>query len=182
MKTYVVLLRGVNVSGQKMIKMADLKAMFEELNFTNVQTYIQSGNVIFDSESSDIKSVKDKIRKKIKSEYGFDVAVVITTNNELGYVLSHNPFIKKKSDIEKMYVTFLAEKPAPTNVLKLNETDYLPEEFSIDDNFIYLFLPNGSGKAKLNNNFFENKLKVSTTTRNWKSVNTLFELSRRNLT
>ena len=176
--TFIALLRGINVSGQKQIKMANLKILFEKAGFTNVQTYIQSGNVIFNSKNSDIKTIKIKIEKKIKEIYKFDVEVFIITNSKLKSVLQKNPFIKKKKEIERLYITFLSEKPISLNISKLNEINYSPEEFVIDDDVIYLYFPNGYGKAKLNNNFFENKLKVMATTRNWKTANMIFDLSK----
>ena len=179
MSTFIALLRGINVGGQKKITMTDLKKLFEVSGFTNVQTYIQSGNVIFESQNSNTKAIKNQIEKKVKEKYKFDVEVFITSNNELKNILRKNPFIKKKKDAERFYVTFLSEKPDSVNISKLNETNYLPEEYIIDGNVIYLYFPNGYGKAKLNNNLFENKLKVPATTRNWKTVNMLFELSKR---
>ena len=178
-KTYLALLRGINVSGQKKIKMTDLKKLFEDAGFTNVQTYIQSGNVIFDSKSSDLNSIKKKIGMNIKSEYRFDVETITTTNDELNYVINHNPFVKEEKDVERLYVTFLAGKPAPLNIANLKENNYLPEEYVVEGSCVYLFLPDGYGKAKLNNNFLENKLKVFATTRNWKTVNALYELSKK---
>jgi uncharacterized protein (DUF1697 family) len=181
MNRFIALLRGINVSSQKQIKMPDLKKLFEDAGFTNVQTYIQSGNVIFDSLNSDIDSLKTKIEKKIKEKYKFEVEVFIRTNLEIKNILNRNTFIKMKKDTVRLYVTFLSEKPASSNISKLNETNYSPEEFIIDGNVIYLYFPNGYGKAKLNNNFFENKLKFPATTRNWKTINALFNLSKKDL-
>ena len=178
MTKFIVLLRGINVSGQKKIKMSDLKSLFEDLNFTNVQTYIQSGNVIFSAKEKSNKKVEDKISSAIKSKFGFDVHVVVVTPEVIEHVIQSNPFLEKKKDAEKLYVTFLSENPSAENIKKLNTIDYSPEEYIIDGNYIYLFVPNGYGRAKLNNNFFESKLKVFATTRNWKTVNQLFELSK----
>jgi uncharacterized protein (DUF1697 family) len=177
MSKFIALLRGINVSGQKLIKMSDLKSLFEDLNFTKVQTYIQSGNVIFSAKEKSNKKVEDKISSAIKSKFGFDVHVVLVTPEEIEHIIQSNPFLKKKKDAEKLYVIFLSENPSAENIKKLNTIDYSPEEYIIDVRYIYLFVPNGYGKAKLNNNFFENKLKVFGTTRNWKTVNKLFGLS-----
>jgi uncharacterized protein (DUF1697 family) len=157
--------------------MSDLKTLFEDLGFSKVQTYIQSGNVIFSSKEKSNKKLEDKISSAIKSKFGFDVQVMFLTPEEIEYVIQNNPFLKKKKDSEKLYVTFLSENPLAENMKKLNAIDYSPEEYVIDGRYIYLFVPNGYGKAKLNNNLFENKLKVFGTTRNWKTVNKLFELS-----
>jgi uncharacterized protein (DUF1697 family) len=181
MTKFVALLRGINVSGQKQIKMPDLKSLFEDLNFTKVQTYIQSGNVIFESNTDDIKSLGGKIEQKIKEELSFDVKIILKTCAELEYILNNDPFLKKqKTNPDSVYVTFLSEEPSSINIKKLREVNYNPEEYFIDSKTIYVFLPNGYGRAKLNNNFFESKLKILATTRNWKTVNKLFELSESN--
>ncbi|OGU64379.1 MAG: hypothetical protein A2W30_04350 [Ignavibacteria bacterium RBG_16_36_9] len=181
MTKFIVLLRGINVSGQKKIKMSDLKSLFEDLNFTNVQTYIQSGNVIFESKTDDLKSLVGKIEKKIKEKFSFDVKVILKTFAELEYILNNNLFLKKqKANSDFAYVTFLSEEPSTISIKKLKEINYNPEEYFIVSKTIYVFLPNGYGRAKLNNNFFESKLKVMATTRNWKTVNKLYELSKSN--
>lgn len=176
MKRFIALLRGINVSGQKKIKMSDLKSLFEEVGFQNVETYIQSGNVIFSSKELSVKILESKISSGIKNKFGFDVQVIVLNPEEIEYVIRANPFIKKKKDTERLYVTFLGKNPSNENFDKINSADYLPEEYAIDGRHIYLFVPNGYGKAKLNNNFFENKLKVLGTTRNWKTTITLSEL------
>jgi uncharacterized protein (DUF1697 family) len=180
MKKFIALLRGMNVGGQKQIKMSTLKLLFEELRFHNVETYIQSGNVIFSSKEKLPEKLEQKISSAIKRKFGFDVRVMVLTPEEIEYVLNNNPFIKRKKESEKLYVTFLAKSPSDENINKLNAIDYSPEEYIIDGRYIYLFVPNGYGKAKLNNNFFESKLNASATTRNWKTVNKMFELSTSN--
>jgi uncharacterized protein (DUF1697 family) len=177
MKTYIALLRGINVGGQKKIKMSDLVTLFEELNFRDIQTYIQSGNVIFNSPSMVINKLEDKIKNAIESRYGFEVNVLIKSAQELKQVLENNPFLRKKKDPGKMYVSFLSEILSVARVAELNESDALPEEYVIRGSYIYLFFPNGYGRAKMSNNFFERKLKVFATTRNWKTVNKLYEIA-----
>jgi len=176
MKKFVALLRGINVSGQKKINMSDLKLLFEEIGFRNAETYIQSGNVIFSSKDLSTNKIETKISSGIKKKFGFDVQVIILTPEEIEYTLKNNPFIKKKKEIERLYVTFLSDFPLKENVQKLTLIDYSPEEYKLDGKQIYLFFPDSYGKAKLNNNLFEHKLKLNGTTRNWKTVKTLFEL------
>jgi uncharacterized protein (DUF1697 family) len=177
MTKFIALLRGINVSGQKQIKMPDLKALFEDIGLQDVETYIQSGNVKFSAKEKSNQKLEAKISSGIIKKFGFDVQVIVITPEEIKYVLKNNPFIKKKKDIEKLFVTFLASNPSIENIKKLNAIDYSPEEYIIDGRYIYLFVPNGYGKAKLNNNFFENKLKVFGTTRNLKTIKALLELS-----
>lgn len=179
MSKFIALLRGINVSGQKKIKMSDLKTLFEETGFQSVETYIQSGNVIFSAKEKSKSKLEDKISSAIKSKFGFDVRIIVVTPDEIEYVIKNNPFIKKKKETEKLYVTFLSEKPLTVNTDKLSSIDYSPEEYIIiDGTYIYLFVPNGYGKAKLSNNLFENKLKVLGTTRNLKTIKTLLEITK----
>jgi uncharacterized protein (DUF1697 family) len=178
MKKFIALLRGINVSGQKLIKMSELKTLFEKTGFQNVETYIQSGNVIFSTKETSTEKLSLKISSAIKKQFGFDVQVIVVTLEEIEDTLKKNPFIKKKKDTDKLYVIFLSETPTKANFSNLKNDDYIPEEFIINEKCIYLFVPNGYGKAKLNNNFFENKLKVFGTTRNLKTLNALTELSK----
>lgn len=176
MNKFIALLRGINVSGQKQIKMADLQSLFESINFSEVKTYIQSGNVIFSAKEKDSTKLEKKISFAIKKRFGFEINVIIISSTELKNLINKNPFINKKIDIEKLYVVFLSNSPDKENIKNLNASDFSPEEYFLDDKSIYLFVPNGYGRAKLNNNYFESKLKVPATTRNWRTVRTLFEL------
>lgn len=176
MSRFIALLRGINVSGQKKIKMSELRILFENLGFQNVETYIQSGNVIFSSKEKSTTKIANKISSGINTKYNFDVQLIILTPKDIDRVLKNNPFVKKKKETERLYVTFLSAMPSIENINKLNEISFLPEEYSKNKKIIYLFFPNGAGKAKLNNNFIENKLKVIGTTRNWKTVTALFKL------
>jgi uncharacterized protein (DUF1697 family) len=176
MKKFVALLRGTNVSGQKKIKMSELQLLFEQMGFQYVETYIQSGNVVFSSKDKLGKKLESKISTSINNKFGFDVQVIVVNPEEIEYILKTNPFLKKKKDAEKLYITFLSKIPSDENIEKLYLADYLPEEYVIDGKYIYLFVPNGYGRAKINNNFFENKLRVLGTTRNWKTVAALSDL------
>ncbi len=180
MKKFIALLRGINVSGQKQIKMSELKTLFEKIGFQDVETYIQSGNVIFSAKESSAENLTKKISLAIKKFWDFDVQVIVLTPADLQNILSKNPFIKRETESDKLYVVFLSAPPAKSDIKKLNPVDFSPEEYKVNENCVYLFVPNGYGKAKLNNNFFEKKLKVIGTTRNWKTINKLFELSTNN--
>jgi len=147
------------------------------LNFTKVQTYIQSGNVIFSAKEKSPEKLEEKISWGIKKKFGFDVQVIVINPKEIEDTLKSNPFIKRKKDSDKLYVIFLSAAPLKAVIESLRAINYLPEEYKIKGRYIYLFVPNGYGKAKLNNNFFENKFQMFGTTRNWKTVNKLFELS-----
>ncbi len=179
MQTYISILRGINVSGQKLLKMDALKAMYENLKFKNVKTYIQSGNVIFQFSEKNNQELEKLIEKTILKTFAFEVPIMVKGINEIENVLNHNPFVnKRKEDITKLHVTFLSEEPEQTLINKLKEGQYNSDEFIIVGKTVYLFCPNGYGNTKLNTNFFENKLKVKATTRNWKTTNELFNIAK----
>lgn len=178
MQTYIVILRGINVSGTKKIKMEDLRARLSAFGFENVKTYIQSGNVVFDYKKTEPLTLAKQLEQKIKDDYGYEVPVIVTTSAALKQVIDSNPFLNgRNEDPEKLHVTFLAEHPADENMDKIDADSFLPDEFQIKEKAIYLFCPNGYGRVKLTNNFFESKLKVTATTRNWKTVNKLLNMA-----
>jgi uncharacterized protein (DUF1697 family) len=180
MNTYIALLRGINVSGQKKIKMDELQDIFEDLNFSVVETYIQSGNVAFQSENTDQYDLARLVKDEINEKYGFNVEVIVLSQDEIQNVLDRNPFIDDPTkDPERFYVTFLSEKPSTDKIENLKTYDYNPEEYHLINTTIYFYAANGYGRAKMNNNFFENKLKVFATTRNWKTVNKLVEICKK---
>lgn len=179
MLTYICLLRGINVSGQKKIKMAELKVSFEALGFKDVITYIQSGNIVFKSQENSRKSLENLIHKMLLNDFGFDVTVIVLTPEAMKYAASNNPFEKDMTkDPKKFCVVFLQERPQPENIERLATYDYRPEEYVLDDQLVYFYAANGAGNAKMSNNFFESKLKVRASSRNWRTVNKLLELSK----
>jgi uncharacterized protein (DUF1697 family) len=181
MQTFISILRGINVSGQKKILMAELKLLYESLKFKDVTTYIQSGNVLFKSDKSlsDLE-LATKIRKAIYKKYGFEVPVIIRSKDEIQKIISTNPFLKEKDiDEKKLHVTFLSEIPVKENIESIKSDNYLPDQFIISGKDIYLHIPVSYGETKLSNNFFEKKLKVTATTRNWNTVKKLLELTNK---
>ena len=179
MNKYVSILRGINVSGLKKIKMADLKRLYEQLGFENVLTYIQSGNVIFESPSGNKATIKNNIETAIKEAYNFDVPVKIKTGLEIQNIIKTCPF--KDLDIEKdgtkVLVTFLYSNPPSTVVINIKKYVVTPEVLIVKGTEVYLYCPNGYGKSKLSNTYIEKKLGVVATTRNWKTVLKLDTLS-----
>ncbi|MDI9355683.1 MAG: DUF1697 domain-containing protein [Chitinophagaceae bacterium] len=179
MITYISILRGINVSGQKLIKMDYLKKMYENLHFENIQTYIQSGNVIFLSKEKDYKKIEKTISSQIKIDFGFEVPVIVLNVETLETIIENNPFTKDKlKDISFLHVTFLADRPALLDQESITEKKQENEEIKCTPQAIYLYCPNGYGKTKLNNHYLETKLKVIATTRNWKTTNELLKLAK----
>ncbi len=162
---YIAFLRGINVSGQKKIKMANLRQKLSECGFGEVHTYIQSGNLALraDAQPSDLeRALKDCIAQ----HYGWDVPVVVRTVDEMKSILAQIPFKGKKYLLERIYFALLHEAPSSEAVEDLTGVDFSPEEVIVQQKTVYLYSPDGAGKSKLNNNFLERKLKVSATTRN----------------
>ncbi len=178
MVKYIALLRGINVSGQKIIKMADLQNLFKSLNFSNVRTYIQSGNIVFKTSIKSKSTIKTKIEEAIKNSYNFSVNTLIKQKEEIEDIITKDPFRKIKDlDYSKVYVTFLHSFPEKSLIELLAEYKSKNDKFIIMDEQIYLYCPDGFGRTKFTNNFFENKLKISATTRNWKTINKLVEIT-----
>lgn len=174
------MLRGINVGRNKRVKMEDLKLLYKSLYLKDVKTYIQSGNIIFKSKNPDSKDLSSKIKVKIREVFGFDVPVIIRTEKEYKKVIEDNPF--KEEDTKQLYVTFLSEIPSKNLIEDINVNlgyktqDHL-DKCVINRKEIYLLLPEGYSRTKLNNVFFEKKLKVYTTTRNWKTVTKLYDIA-----
>jgi len=176
---YIALLRGINVAGHHKIKMAELKQLFVDLSYTNVITYIQSGNVIFQTKKLNSSKIENDIIKAIKAKFGYDLKVLVITKKELKTTFVSNPFLKKGTiDSTKLGITFLRNTPTLENIPQISAlVSNSEDEFKIIEKTIYLHLPTGSAKTKLTNNLFERKLKTDATTRNWKTITKLVELS-----
>lgn len=180
MITYISILRGINVSGHNLIKMAALRQLYAELGYTDIRTYIQSGNVIFKTESTGSKTLEKTIADKIFTAFGLKVPVIVLTINELKKALDNNPFLNDASkDPSFMHLTFLSDMPESVIVDKIPTDSFSPDEFKWSGKIIYLFTPGGYGNTKLNNTFFENKLKVSATTRNLRTCKELLSLAQK---
>lgn len=179
MPSYICLLRGINVSGQKKIIMTDLKKAFEELGYSDVVSYIQSGNLVFKSNLQNKKNIEQRIHDMLRERFGFDIAVIVLTHHELKVIIQNNPYVSDKNKEEKkLYIGYLKELPIKVNIDHLASYDYSPETYTLDDKVIYYYAANGAGKAKMTTNFFESKLKVKATMRNWRTSTKLVELSK----
>jgi uncharacterized protein (DUF1697 family) len=175
---YVAMLRGINVGGQKIIRMENLRASFETLGFRRVRSYVQSGNLIFEAMRSSSDNLSMIIEERILSEYGFSVPVVLRTADEVKKIAIGNPFLNEKGiDSSKLHVTFLSESPTQAALGKLAALNSHPDQFRVKGREVYLYCPDGYGRTKLSNTAFEKLLSIDATTRNWKTVNTLVKMS-----
>ena len=178
MTTYISMLRGINVGGHNKIKMDILKQLYIELGYINVQTYIQSGNVIFQTLDTNTANLAKSIAKQILEVTRFEVPVLVLKLEELKQTVENNPFtLDSTKNAASFHITFLSAIPDTTNVEKLESSDYGEDQFKLQDKIIYVYCPTGYGNTKLTNTFFENKLKVTATCRNWKTVNELVRLA-----
>lgn len=175
---YISVLRGINVSGKNLIKMDALRTSYENAGFSNVQSYVQSGNIIFESDSEQIKELEQTIIEFIKHDFGFAVPVIVLSVDQLKRIIENNPFVQQpEKDSNFFHVTFLSEKPELSDYSVIESKKSEGEEIAFADNAIYLYCPNGYGKTKLTNNLIESKLKITATTRNWKTVNELLRIA-----
>ena len=171
MPRLVGLLRSVNVGGKNKLPMAELRALVESLGYTEVGTFIQSGNVIFTADNS---VTPKRLETAIESRFGIETTVVLRTSAELESVVEANPFLS--ADPSKLHVGFMAETPPAAAVAKLDNDRFLPDEFAVNGAQLYLHLPNGMARTKLLG-YLDRQLKIPTTVRNWNTVNKLIELS-----
>lgn len=177
MKTYLALLRGINVSGHNMIKMEVLKTTLEAIGFQNVQTYIQSGNVFVDTEEENPAAVGFKIKQEIFKALGHEVPVVVICKNDLEACLKNNPFLKEQEvDTKKLYVAFVSTSLRSDSINDLKMSQVKPDEASIDANRIYIKYAVGAGKTRFDQKYIEKKLNVTATIRNWNTVTQLLKL------
>ena len=171
MQTYIVVLRGINVSGKNKLPMADLRAALAEIDAHDVATYIQSGNIVLRSPLSQ-NELAAAVRSLILTEFGYEVPTLVRTVEYWRQATANNPYAGETA--KQLYVTFLAEEPADTNIEVNGAKD---DEFQIVGDVVYINCLGGYGKSKLNNNLFERKLKVTATTRNWRTTLKLLELA-----
>jgi len=167
------------MAGHNKIQATELSALYHKMGFKDVRTYIQSGNVIFSlDEKTDINRVESEIESAILKKFNYNIPVLIRTISEINKVISENPFIDEMNfDPSRLAVIFLHEMPSGEQIEKVKNVDYPPDKFKIIGKEIFIYCPNGFGKTKLYTNFFENKMKVTGTARNWKTINNLLEIA-----
>lgn len=171
MTTYIALLRGINVGGHRKILMADLKSLLTKSGLTNVSTYIQSGNIVFESDL-DAEALEIQIAKLIKDHYGFDVPTLVRTSEEWGDVVNNNPFLTKNAatPIGQLYVAFLSEEPLDEHVESFRELSFGEDKWILSGRTMFIYYAERFSKSKLTNAPIESKLKVTASSRNWKTV------------
>ena len=176
MANYISMLRGINVSGHKKILMKDLRAMYEALGYDNISSYVQSGNVIFSTKKKSLASLEKNIKAEIANTFSFDVPTLVRDLDYFENIINHNPYSEQTElDSKTPYVLFLNTVP---NEATIDIPEKETGEFALQKDAIYIHYPDGAGKSKLTTNFFERKLEVSGTMRNWKTVLALRDMAR----
>ncbi|KDN54396.1 DUF1697 domain-containing protein [Flavobacterium seoulense] len=177
MTTHLALLRGINVSGHNMMKMEALQKMLENIGYTNVKTYIQSGNVFVTTDEENPAAVGFKIKQEIFKIFGHDVPVVVINKEDLVSCLNNNIFLKEKEpDTKKLYVAFVSTELHKDRIHDLKMSQVKPDEVHIDKNRIYIKYAVSAGKTRLDQKYIEKKLNLTATIRNWNTVNQLLKM------
>lgn len=175
MITYICFLRGINVGGNNMIPMDELKLLFSDLGFRDVKTYIQSGNVVFRFKNTPPDKLEKLIKEAIQKKFGLNIENMIRTLKELKDIIDRNPFPDAEGN--KAYITFLQTNPLEIPLDAINKVKAPSESLIFSDREIYVHCPEGYGKTKLSNNFLEKKLKIPGTSRNLNTVHYLYNLA-----
>lgn len=195
MTTYIALLRGVNVGGSARIAMQDLRALFTDMGYDDVRTYLQSGNVVFraPAEAPGARppatdpaaapgtrppaGLAAGIEERIADGLGVSCTVLLRTAESLTRTLAANPYLHRADDPAKLHVTFLAREPAAEQAARLEVPAGETAVFTLVGDEVHLHVPDGYGRTKLNNAFIERRLGMRATTRNWKTVTALHRLA-----
>ncbi|WP_034062444.1 DUF1697 domain-containing protein [Lacinutrix jangbogonensis] len=175
MKTYIALIRGINVGGHKKVPMAILRDVLNNAGFKAVKTYIQSGNIVFQSLENNSKTIEETIQKIMESHFGFLVPIIVKTKEELQVIFDACIFSEDKKT--KSYFILLDQIPDPNIVKEIHAITFENEEFRIVNKCLYFYSSTGYGRTKFNMNSFEKKLEVNATSRNYNTIKKLLELA-----
>jgi uncharacterized protein (DUF1697 family) len=176
-KAHVALLRGINLAGKNRVAMTTLCAFFVEAGCDDVAAYIQSGNVVFTAAPELAARLPELIQKRLAGDLGLTVPLVTRTRDELAAIVAGNPFLAEGVDPALLHVSFLAGTPTKTSIAGLDPQRSPPDRFVVRGREIYLCLPNGAGRTKLSNDFFDRRLGTVSTARNWRTVGKLLALA-----
>jgi uncharacterized protein (DUF1697 family) len=174
MPTHVALLRGVNL-GNRRVSMVSLRKLLEGLGYADVSTYVQSGNVVLTSKTTDESRIAAELEVELTKALGFAVPVIVRNRAELTDVVTNNPFPDAAADPTKLHVTFLGQPLDPAWLEHVAAEKFTPEEFATRKREVYLSVPNGLGRSKLAA-AVEKALRGTGTTRNWRTVTALVDM------
>jgi uncharacterized protein (DUF1697 family) len=180
MAVIISLLRAVNLGPYNKVKMETLRALYETLGLRNVQTYVQSGNVVFKTDARDLARLRKKLENAIEKTFGFRTDAVLRSSADLKDIIRRNPFARR-TGIEpgKLHVNFLANDACPEAHEKIPQIKAGREELHLDGRELYIYYPDGQGRSKLTPALLEKTLRTSGTARNWNTVTKLFEMAEK---
>ena len=176
MTTYIALLRGINVGGNHKLPMRELVTVLEGLGLQQIKTYIQSGNVVFQSERTDRATLSTEITAAIGQSHGFAPAILLLTIAELQQAMQANPFPEGEAEHKSLHLFFMDALPVNPDLAALTALKAASERFALLDKVFYLHAPDGIGRSKLAEKFGRG-WQVNITARNWRTVSTLLELA-----
>lgn len=179
MNRWIALLRGINISGSKIMKMEALRALCTSLGWEEVQTYIQSGNIVFRSNETQREKLEEELENAIRSHFGYEVPVWVVSADELRSWLAQNPFAgDADKPADRHFFTLLKQPGSEEAFAKLTANAVAPEALAMNGRMVYFYVPANYARSKLNNTFVEQKLKTAATTRNGKTLESLLALAK----
>lgn len=177
MAQYIALLRGINLGKHHKMLMTDLRSSFEKSGYTEVKSYIQTGNVLFNCEKEEQAVLSKKIQEQIFIDFGFEVPVLVRKAKDMNTLIEDNPFLSfEDAKPEHLHITFLKDRPKSDLLDKIKSFDSFPDQFQIRGKVVFIYCPRPYRETKLGNQFFEKQLKVKASTRTWKTILKLSEM------
>jgi uncharacterized protein (DUF1697 family) len=176
MKTCIALFRGINVGGNNMVPMKDLKLIIEQQGCADVRTYIQSGNAILRTPLEDLSRLESRLTAAMAKRYGFEPRILILTQKELERAAARNPFPEASAHPKNLHLFFLVERPTRPDLKGMQALAIPSERFALEGKVFYLYTPDGFGPSKLAARI-DRHLGVQSTARNWRTVTTLLEMA-----
>jgi uncharacterized protein (DUF1697 family) len=173
----IALLRGINLGGRRKVPMARLRELMDELGYEDVRTHLQSGNVVFDGPDASPEKVARRLEEALENTFGFEVAVVVRSRDELAAVVRADPLGAAATDPAKYLVSFLADEVDPKRVADIDLEEFAPETFRLLGRELYLWLPNGVHASRLAKALSDERLGTTATARNWRTVEKLLALA-----
>lgn len=175
MPTWIALLRGINVGGHHSIRMQDLRSVMDSMGLRKVQTYIASGNVVFDADDEEAQPLARRLRDEIEKSHGFGPHVFVLSAGQLRRAVDANPYPEAEAAPKSLHLFFLAEPPENPDFDLLEEARSETEAYHLTDEVFYLHAPDGIGRSKLAERIGR-ALRVDMTARNWRTVSKLLEM------
>jgi uncharacterized protein (DUF1697 family) len=176
-RTLVALFSGINVGGNRIVKMAELRAFFEDLDFTKVRSYVQSGNVVFDAAKGDAQTLARTIEDAFQAKWGFRSRIMVRDAEWFERRVAENPYPEVAGEPKKLHLYVLERQPTEEEERRLTEKCTGPEHFTVRGDAFYLKAPDGLGKSQFAN-LIPRTLKVPGTARNWRTVLALLEMTK----